>query len=278
MKIVLQMHSIFVGHPFRCFPFDITAYRAAISTGFFNVGNVAYADDAVAGEHILLKIIRQIDDAELCIFDITGENSNVILELGIAIGLGKEYRLLLHTGEDTSSAKLITDLSGWDRLQYATLPELPALLTSKVVPSLKPKRNRSKGSQIQHTDILPFLHVNINFLDDKVIVGTIMNVGGGAAIEPAVKFPGFAPILIDHPLLVNDPYKFELSIDKIRIQDNPADLRALAEFKDKAGTKYRQASSALYPYNAEGWFMDYLLRPFDTPEVIESFELKHRWF
>jgi hypothetical protein len=62
------------------------------------------------------------------------------------------------------------------------------------------------------------------------------------------------------------------------MEDRPSDLRALAEFKDKAGTKYRQTSSVIYPYNAEGRFMDYLLRPFDTPEIVESFELPHRWF
>jgi hypothetical protein len=56
-----------------------------------------FADDHFAADSIWEDIQNEIDEAWYAVFDLTEYNHNVILELGYALGRGKDVILLLHT-------------------------------------------------------------------------------------------------------------------------------------------------------------------------------------
>ncbi|HLL89864.1 MAG TPA: hypothetical protein VK324_11220 [Tepidisphaeraceae bacterium] len=74
---------------------------------------VVRADDTVGPGLIIADIVRQIQEAEIIIADITPENQNVFYEVGYAHALGKPTILLAEKGK-----KLPFDVSGFRTLFY----------------------------------------------------------------------------------------------------------------------------------------------------------------
>lgn len=74
------------------------------------------------------KLRKKILSTQFGIYDITDNNLNVCLELGIAIGGGKPYYIILKRG-----AICPANLQGLDRIEYESYKHLTAEIKSKIV-------------------------------------------------------------------------------------------------------------------------------------------------
>lgn len=83
------------------------------------------------------KIANQIKESEFGIYDITGWNPNVTLELGLALGMAERVYVALNPKE-TEMDDLPSDLKGMDRLQYESYSdfqdELERLISQEMPP------------------------------------------------------------------------------------------------------------------------------------------------
>ena len=111
--------KVFVAYPYRLYPRN--EYRAL----FQQLGKLfdtffVFADETITSLHILKKITDLIHSSAFGIYDITGWNANVTLELGLALGLGTKVYIAINPTmaliPDTPS-----DLRGIDRIQYTSL-------------------------------------------------------------------------------------------------------------------------------------------------------------
>lgn len=91
-------------------------YNLFIASTLSDVGyEVFRADDIVSQRNILEDIIASISDSDLIVADLTGSNSNVYYELGIAHAFGKPVILLTQSISD-----LPFDLRSYRVVQYNT--------------------------------------------------------------------------------------------------------------------------------------------------------------
>jgi predicted nucleotide-binding protein len=70
-----------------------------------------------------------LQEASLCIFEISDSNPNVLFELGLAYMLGKTAILLAHKD---SPGTQISDISGIHRIEYGDLVECRALIARAI--------------------------------------------------------------------------------------------------------------------------------------------------
>ena len=77
---------------------------------------VKVASDRVTSDHLLKKIIMEMKACDFAIFDISGWNPNVCLELGLARGLNKRYYIINNTSSKKKDAP--SDIKGIDRVDY----------------------------------------------------------------------------------------------------------------------------------------------------------------
>jgi hypothetical protein len=142
--------KVFVAHPYTLTELPLDDYRSKfkeIEKEFPGI-KFTYADEKIETVHILEKIERMIIESDFSLFDITSWNSNVSLELGIAIGLKREYYILFNP--NISANDVPSDLKGLGRLQYNSLSNLYSQLTVLIQEKIK-----SKGfdAQAQVNDI-----------------------------------------------------------------------------------------------------------------------------
>ncbi len=136
--------KVFVACPYMLFPMD--DYRAA----FANVSKLydvkfTFADEQITNQHVLDKIVKYIRDSDFSLFDITGWNPNVSLELGVAVGLSKRYFILLNHHIDQNK-EVPSDIKGIDRIQYASNSELEAKLIILIKQELPKEEEKSDSA------------------------------------------------------------------------------------------------------------------------------------
>jgi len=138
-----------------------SGYREALShaTDGTNI-ELSYADTRIANKHILEKIRGQMEEADLCLFDLTGANANVALEFGISIG--KDHPAVLAFPKAERS-KLIAGLDGWDSLRYDDYADLGSQLVSKIKAGAVPVR---KYRPAAFADVEEYLKRNQFGLED----------------------------------------------------------------------------------------------------------------
>ena len=83
------------------------------------------ADNKISNKDIMCKICEQLQSCGKVIADISGLNPNVMLELGLAYGLGKEVIVLKDKKTTT-----ISDLGSIEYIEYAHVGELQQKLIS----------------------------------------------------------------------------------------------------------------------------------------------------
>jgi hypothetical protein len=112
---------VFVAYPYAI-PRD--EYRAVYrEVGERHGIRFVYADERITNKHVLAKIYTMILESAFGIYDISGWNANVTLELGMALGIGEpSYIVLNPTAQASSDAP--ADLRGFDRIDYRSLKEL----------------------------------------------------------------------------------------------------------------------------------------------------------
>ena len=112
-KPLIKRNQVFVGMPFSTDFFN--AYEFGIKIALENnLNKIVYrADNNIESKDIMCKICYEMQSSETLIFDVSGSNPNVMFELGLSYGLGKETILL----KDLNT-KIISDLSNVEYIEY----------------------------------------------------------------------------------------------------------------------------------------------------------------
>lgn len=116
--------QIFVAYSYRLYP--KTDYRKVFTelAAAFKVEFV-FADEKITNLHILQKIANYIRESRFGLYDISGWNPNVTLELGLAFGLAEKAYIAIDPSK-TPVEEVPADLRGIDRIQYGSYTELRA--------------------------------------------------------------------------------------------------------------------------------------------------------
>lgn len=115
-----QNRQVFVAYPYKLGDEYRVPFRQL--EVLFDVKFV-FADETITSRQILEKIRSAIDSSVFGIYDITGWNSNVTLELGVALGAGTRVYIAINPSS-VPGLDAPSDLRGIDRLQYSSLGEL----------------------------------------------------------------------------------------------------------------------------------------------------------
>jgi len=116
--------QVFVAYSYKLYP--KADYRRVFQdlAKAFQIDFV-FADEKITNLHILQKIMGYIRESRFGIYDISGWNPNVTLELGLAFGLTETAYIAIDPGK-TNVAEVPADLRGLDRIQYGSYAELQA--------------------------------------------------------------------------------------------------------------------------------------------------------
>lgn len=118
----------FIGHDFTTRGGRKTKFRKSVASALRNSSFIPlYADTGREHSAVLKDITKKIKASKFCIFDLTGykekgklgKNLNVILELGISIGLKKAAFVAYKEGS-IDFGKELTDFLGEYRYPYKT--------------------------------------------------------------------------------------------------------------------------------------------------------------
>ena len=120
--------QIFVAYSYRLYPKD--DYRRCFKELQKKYGvTFIFADEKITNMHIMKKIESYIRGSDFSIFDISGWNPNVTLELGFAMAISENWFITLDPSKTTVD-EVPSDLRGLDRIQYSSFSELGAKLTA----------------------------------------------------------------------------------------------------------------------------------------------------
>jgi predicted nucleotide-binding protein len=118
--------QIFVAYAYNIYP--EADYRKIFSALEKAYGvKFIFADEKITNLHILQKIISYIDASDFSLFDISGWNPNVTLELGLAYRSDSWY--IAFNPDKTPVADVPSDIKGIDRIQYKSFTELEEKLS-----------------------------------------------------------------------------------------------------------------------------------------------------
>jgi len=131
-------NQYFVSHELSACKID--DLRRAVGNALAPLGmQPYYADQDVQGqEYILSKICRKITLTRFGVFDITSPSPNVLIELGIAVGLNRPCLIIAE-----SETIVPTTLQGYV-MQYGSYSELASKLHSKMQDWLKIQSDREQ--------------------------------------------------------------------------------------------------------------------------------------
>lgn len=99
-----------------------------------------FADEKITNMHIMKKIETFIRGSDFSIFDISGWNPNVTLELGFAMPVSDQWYIAIDPSK-TETKEVPSDLRGLDRIEYSSYSELSDKL-SILIEQRYPKRQR----------------------------------------------------------------------------------------------------------------------------------------
>jgi len=142
-----ERRTIFVAYPYSI-PRDDYRRPFAELAKAFSVKFV-FADEEITNKQILDKITGMIRTSRFSLFDITDWNANVSLELGVAVGLQKDYYLLFDPTRERREVP--SDLGGIDRLQYRSYTELETVLSQLLIQQFgvpSQQRDRAPSDQM----------------------------------------------------------------------------------------------------------------------------------
>jgi len=145
-----KLHQIFIGCPFS--PNIRNLYdRLKVDLERETPLHIVLADTAAISstDYLLQSITNLIRDSATCIFDVTGGNPNVSLEVGVAHALPASFLLALNSRKPRATSSpgksphrmsevrpIISDLQGRNRIEYKTYESLKRQVLSRHLESL----------------------------------------------------------------------------------------------------------------------------------------------
>ena len=114
----LDKNKVFVGMSFDSKYQD--SYEYGIKIALESLGKSPYrADEDISSKDIMCKICEQMQICKYLIFNISGHNPNVMLELGLSYGLGK--KTIIIKNRETES---ISDIANIEYIEYKHAKDL----------------------------------------------------------------------------------------------------------------------------------------------------------
>jgi hypothetical protein len=114
--------QVFVAYSYRLYPkADYRKVYKELAQAFHV--EFIFADEKITSLHILRKIANYIRSSRFGIYDISGWNANVTLELGLAFGMNERAFIAIDPTK-TEVDEVPSDLRGIDRIQYGSYTEL----------------------------------------------------------------------------------------------------------------------------------------------------------
>jgi hypothetical protein len=132
MRKCKTQECAFIGHDFTTRGGRKACFRKAISLALKGSSyKPLYSDTGRREPNVLIDITKKIENSKLCVFDLTGykqkdildKNLNVILELGISIGLAKQS-YIVYKEKSIDFKKELSDLLGQYVYPYKTYKQL----------------------------------------------------------------------------------------------------------------------------------------------------------
>jgi hypothetical protein len=142
---VKRIRSIFVAYPYLFGQ----PYRDALTAQFGGTGvEFRYADDMLLNGHVMDKIRRMMSEVDVSFFDVTGNNPNVMFELGYALGAEQPGFVVV---QEDAVKRLSADITGWDQLRYSDYANLAEKLHDRVSRVRVPQRSGSERIEVVET-------------------------------------------------------------------------------------------------------------------------------
>ncbi|MEQ8639728.1 MAG: hypothetical protein RIE31_03835 [Alphaproteobacteria bacterium] len=164
---MVKVYQIFVGCPFLNTirkNFDKLRYDIEKETPLHIV--LADTMGISSTDYLLEHITGLIRDSAGCIFDVTGGNANVSLEVGIAHALPSDFLLTLKTRKPRTQTNalrglqregeakpIISDLQGRNRVEYKTYPALKDQVLERYLNTL-PYLRRWRQFRMRHSSMV----------------------------------------------------------------------------------------------------------------------------
>jgi len=144
---VAKLQQVFIGCPFAKEvrkPFDRLKREIEAETPLAIV--LADTVGVTSSDYLLEHITELIRDSAGCVFDATGANPNVSLEVGIAHTVPVDFMLTFKTrkrrtssgsgAKDAEVRSIISDLQGKNRIEYKTFDSLKQQLKTRYLSTL----------------------------------------------------------------------------------------------------------------------------------------------
>lgn len=119
--------QVFVAYSYKLYPKDDYRKLYKELEKQYDVTFI-FADEKITNMHIMKKIESYIRGSDFSIFDISGWNPNVTLELGFAMAANDQWYIVIDPSK-TEILEVPSDLRGLDRIQYGSYTELQTKLT-----------------------------------------------------------------------------------------------------------------------------------------------------
>jgi CheY-like chemotaxis protein len=117
ISLKIPPRLVFVGIPFSMKRVYSKGIRDVVES--FNSMTCWRADELRRTGDFTCKICGMIQEAQIAIFDISTQSANVMMELGFALGLGKDIIILKNR-----KARLPANLGVFEPIEYASIAEL----------------------------------------------------------------------------------------------------------------------------------------------------------
>lgn len=256
---------------FVAYPYALVDYRETLGSAANGVVELVYADEVITSKHILEKITDLMTSADLCLFDLTSANANVALELGVAIGLKLNYRVLL---DNTSASDVFSDMRGWDQLRYKDAAELRDKLDTLFRHEATFRRPTARLTP-EELNVQPYLHIDLHGgmsgPDGSFLEGFVRNVGDGIAREPMLHLPELGDVRLGGVMKPEETVPLKFRYDDKSCYTNPLDdSMASVEFEDRLGNLYRQEGPVSQTLTPGGVIRTYYINSFGVPYKVPS--------
>lgn len=118
--------QVFVAYPYNIYP-DADYRRVYRDVGRDFDVRFVFADERISGEIMMEKALQNIRASDFSVFDISGWNPNVALELGMAYSLDARHYICYNPAHNAVK-DVPSNLRGISRIQYDSLSKLESQL------------------------------------------------------------------------------------------------------------------------------------------------------